>query len=161
MCDEAMDNIELISGKGGGHYGEKDKDVPAVRTHFWSQPTICERTSYLAKMGISRMKWKCVPGEHHHVSETCRSSIVLFFRGREGETTAYQPERSSRRYVHSKEKALTQTSCAQNQGSKDNPADKTLVLYHTSAAIPPPLRHHRLIPTRYPPHKNYGGRRRE
>lgn len=81
MCDEAMDNIELISGKGGGHYAEIDKDVPAVRTHFWSQPTICERTSYLAEMGISRMKWKCVPGEDHYVSETCRSSVVLFFRG--------------------------------------------------------------------------------
>ena len=50
----------------------------AVRTHLWSQPTICERTSYRAKMGISRMKWKCVPGGHH-VSETCPPFGCLFF----------------------------------------------------------------------------------
>jgi hypothetical protein len=81
MCDEAMDNIELIlrtGGNGGGHYAEFDEDVPAVRTHLWSQPTICDRTSYRAKMGISRMKWKCVPGEHNHMSETCpRRSTFL------------------------------------------------------------------------------------
>lgn len=114
--------------------------MPAVRTHLWSQPTICERTSYRAKMGISRMKWKCVPGEHH-MSETCRHFSA--FWGANGKTTAYRQERSSPRYVHNKEKAPTQTSCAQNQGSKDSPAAaaKSSALYHMKSAAIISLRH--------------------